>query len=87
VLCSSRGEVEGIAGNTESVVSSEELANHKEHYCYICVKKNGADKLCEQNWDFVEQKIISESETMFLDSTYGVEGGDYELEEPSITQT
>lgn len=54
VLCSSRGEIEGLVGNTESVVRHAlNLLILKEHYCYICVKKNGADKLCEQNWDLV----------------------------------
>jgi hypothetical protein len=54
------------------------------------VKKHGADNICFQNWDYVQQKIVAESETVFFDSPYtnGVDsgtGGAYGVDEPSIS--
>jgi hypothetical protein len=31
-----------------------------EHFCYFCVKNNGADKLAELNWGWVKEEILKE---------------------------
>lgn len=45
-----------------------------EHFCYVCVKLNGAKKKFEANWSLVRQQILEEQSE---------EGDDTESEEDS----
>ena len=53
-----------------------------EHYCYICVKRNGADKLCAENWEAVVEEIIRENQEELEDDEEGEEEEEdmYQLE-------
>lgn len=31
-----------------------------EHFCYVCVKKHDADKLCRENWLAVQEEVLKE---------------------------
>ena len=31
-----------------------------EHYCYICVKKHDADRVCTDNWQQVQEQVLRE---------------------------
>jgi len=58
----------------------------QEHFCYICVKKNDAERLCAQNWERVKEEILKE-QSEDLDEEEGNEEGeefwDEEVEEDS----
>lgn len=45
---------------TNSVVKIEQEIKDSEHFCYVCVKKNGADKKYRQNWLSVQNQILAE---------------------------
>ena len=59
----------------------------QEHFCYICVKKNDAERLCAQNWERVKEEILKEQSEDLDEEEEGQEEGeefwDEEVEEES----
>jgi hypothetical protein len=45
---------------TNSTTRLEQEIKDSEHFCYVCVKKNGADKKYRLNWPAVYKQILSE---------------------------
>ena len=68
-----------LKNNKSNKVDGE--ARETEHFCYICVKKNDAEKVCEQNWEKVKEEILKEQSEDLEDEDEGsgeIDFDDYE---------
>ena len=67
--------------------SEKDSSNSQDHYCYVCVKKNGADRRCRQYFEYVMHQISAENKRSYEQLRLEA-GGNYELEyqERSMSQ-